>query len=413
MSQSATGFWEGNPYRRPRSPFWHIVYEDASGVVRRKSTKTKDLRLARSALAEQLNEVTKARAGHVDRFAETRNAPIDDLVKAFKAHLEAERRSARYVNGTIRQLREFITFAKVTTVTSITVPDATRFLESISNTRSMRTRDHYGGAMRSFGSWLRNTGRWDIDPFQGVRTRTPSRDRHRVFRRVSLRFEEAERLVNAAWARFDAEKHLGGQPMQRDQDPGEAVKDRQALYWLVLTTGLRAAECSALLWEDLTLDGNKLSLRLAGKFTKSGQDAFLPLQPFVVEILKDMRKRRSAGQVKRGSHPVTETDAVFRLPSKIGEIVRKDAAFAGLIPTRSATSKRLDFHALRKSCARILVEIGLHPALIQAALRHSDIRITMSVYAELGEDDLFRELPGKFPVPKMFAVEGLTGTASA
>jgi len=39
-------------------------------------------------------------------------------------------------------------------------------------------------------------------------------------------------------------------------------------------------------------------------------------------------------------------------------------------------------------------------------LRHSDIRLTMDPYGELGEDDLFRELPGKFPVPKKFVQEG-------
>jgi hypothetical protein len=35
-------------------------------------------------------------------------------------------------------------------------------------------------------------------------------------------------------------------------------------------------------------------------------------------------------------------------------------------------------------------------------LRHSDIRLTMDLYGELGDDDLFRELPGTFPVPRMF-----------
>ena len=94
---------------------------------------------------------------------------------------------------------------------------------------------------------------------------------------------------------------------------------------------------------------------------------------------------------------------MFHVPSKVAEIVRKDAAFAGLIPQRSATSRRVDFHALRKSCARILIELGVHPKVIQMTLRHSDIRLTMDLYGELGEDDLFRELPGKFPVPRIFA----------
>jgi integrase len=107
---------------------------------------------------------------------------------------------------------------------------------------------------------------------------------------------------------------------------------------------------------------------------------------------------------------VVETDLVFAVPSHIARLVRKDAAHAGLIPQRSPTSRRLDFHALRKSCARILIELGLHPKLIQQTLRHADIRLTMDLYGELGEDDLFRELPGKFPVPKMFA--GTGGNAS-
>jgi hypothetical protein len=40
--------------------------------------------------------------------------------------------------------------------------------------------------------------------------------------------------------------------------------------------------------------------------------------------------------------------------------------------------------------------------VIQQTLRHADIRLTMDLYGELGEDDLFRELPGKFPVPRLF-----------
>jgi integrase len=116
-----------------------------------------------------------------------------------------------------------------------------------------------------------------------------------------------------------------------------------------------------------------------------------------------MRARRSRAQVRRDIGPVLETDVVFRLNTKMAKIVRKDAAFAGLIPQRSATSRRVDFHCLRKSCARILIELNVHPKVIQQTLRHADIRLTMDLYGELGEDDLFRELPGKFPVPRMFA----------
>jgi len=117
-------------------------------------------------------------------------------------------------------------------------------------------------------------------------------------------------------------------------------------------------------------------------------------------------------RVRRGEGPVGEGDFVFRVADRIAKLVRKDAAYAGLIPQHGPTSRRVDFHCLRKSCARILIELGIHPKIIQQTLRHHDIRLTMDLYGELGEDDLFRELPGVFPVPKMFAGEGEGGTAT-
>ncbi len=393
-------FWVGNPYKRPNSPFWNIVYDDASGVTRRKSTGTKDLRIAREFLADMLRDVEKLKAGHVDRYSATRKAPVNDLVVAFKAHMENEQRAARYVKGTVRILRDFMTFAKVTTVGTIVFADAGRFVAEIRSKRSQKTRDHYAGALRGFGGWLKQTGRWDVDPFTGLSTRTATKDKHRVFRRVGFRFEEAERLVEAAWARFEADRARGGQPSHTDH--ADAVRDRQVLYWFALTTAFRAKECASVRWEDLTLDGPKQAVRLSGMFTKNGEDARIPLQTFVADAMREMRKRRSTAQVVRGDGPVQETDHAFHVPDKIARLVRKDAAFAGLIPQKSPTTKRVDFHALRKSCARILIELGIHPKVIQMTLRHSDIRLTMDLYGELGEDDLFRELPGKFPLPGMF-----------
>jgi integrase len=402
VKKSAENHWAGNPYRRPNSPFWSFVYRDAAGVVRRRSAKTKDLRIAREALAKQLREVELQKAGHVDRYAPTRKAPLADVLKAFQEHLIAERRTPGYAKTTVRMLRDFATFAGIGTVGAIAFGDATRFADAMRAKHSPKTRDNYAGALRSFGSWLRNTGRWDCDPFDGLATRTAKKDRDRTFKRVSFRFEEVERLVAAAWARFEAEKAHGGTPMHRGND-GDSVRDRQVLYWFAVTTGFRVRECASTRWEDLTLDGPKLAVRLGGQFCKNGNDANIPLQAFVAEALREMRKRRSAAQMRREDGPVLETDAVFEVGTQVARIVRKDAAFAGLIPQRSPTTKRVDFHCLRKSCARILIEMGVHPKFIQQVLRHSDVRLTMDLYGELDENDLFRELPGKVPVPRAFA----------
>jgi integrase len=403
VKKSPENAWRGNPYRRPGSPYWSFVFKDASGVVRRRSAKTKDLRIARERLAETLREVEQQTAGHVDRFAETRTMPLSLLVNDYKDQLESSDSAPRYVRNVVRMLRQFLPFAKVATVPGIHICDAERFVNAIRAKRSAKTRDHYASALRSFGRWLERTGRWDRDPFHGLPVKT-AKDKNRIFRRTSFRFAEAERLVEAAWARHEAESAQGGTPTQDGY--ADAVRDRQVLYWFAITTAFRANECASIRWEDLSLDDPKPSVRLAGQFTKNGDDANVPLQGFVVEALKAMRARRSAAQMRRDLGPVLETDPVFRVPSKIAEIVRKDAAYAGLIPQRSPTSKRVDFHCLRKSCARILIELNVHPKIIQQTLRHSDIRLTMDLYGELGEDDLFRELPGRFPVPQMFAETG-------
>jgi integrase len=409
VKQGPGGAWVGNPYKRPGSPYWSYVYKDASGVVRRRSAKTRDLRIAREQLAAALREVEQAKTGHVDRFAETRTMPLAQLVDDYKEQLESADSAPRHVRNVVRMLRQFLAFAKIATVPAIHVADAERFVAKVRTKRSAKTRDHYASALRSFGRWLERTGRWDRDPFHGLAVKT-AKDKNRIFRRTSFRFEEAERLVEAVWARHEAEIAQGGTPTQEGY--ADAVRDRQVLYWFALTTAFRANECASICWEDVHLDDPKPSVRLAGKFTKNGEDANVPLQAFVVEALRAMRSRRSAAQMRRDLGPVLETDLAFRVPSKIAEIVRKDAAYAGLIPQRSPTSRRVDFHCLRKSCARILIELNVHPKVIQQTLRHADIRLTMDLYGELGEDDLFRELPGKFPVPKMFAPRGDTSAGT-
>ena len=250
MKRAGRAHWTGNPYRRPNSPYWYIVFADADGVTRRRSTKTTDLRIARRTLEQTLHEVEQAKLGLVDRFARTRTLPIQQLVDDYQAMLEAKQSAPRYVTGTIRQIDEFLSFAKVRHVPQIHIADAERFLNSIRATRSAKTRDHYAGALRGFSRWLERTGLWECDVLRNLTVRTANRDKFRVFRRVSFRFAEAERLVEAAWARHLAERCLRGTPAHHDY--GEAVRDRQVLYWFVLTTAFRAKECASLRWEDLS-----------------------------------------------------------------------------------------------------------------------------------------------------------------
>ncbi|MCA8974652.1 MAG: hypothetical protein KDC98_08015 [Planctomycetes bacterium] len=53
----------------------------------------------------------------------------------------------------------------------------------------------------------------------------------------------------------------------------------------------------------------------------------------------------------------------------------------------------------------------MHPKIIQQTLRHSDIRLTMDLYGELGEDDLLPRVAGE--VPSAEDVADASGSAAS
>ena len=61
---------------------------------------------------------------------------------------------------------------------------------------------------------------------------------------------------------------------------------------------------------------------------------------------------------------------------------RRYLAKAG-IPYLDEQGRRVDFHSLRLTFGTNLVLSGAHPRVVQEMMRHSDIRITMKLYADV------------------------------
>ncbi|MCO5992867.1 tyrosine-type recombinase/integrase [Actinoallomurus rhizosphaericola] len=51
-----------------------------------------------------------------------------------------------------------------------------------------------------------------------------------------------------------------------------------------------------------------------------------------------------------------------------------------------ADVRKIPVHATRKTCASILVAMGVHPRVAMQNLRHSQISVTMNVYGEVSSD---------------------------
>src|SRR5262245_15739076 len=84
---------------------------------------------------------------------------------------------------------------------------------------------------------------------------------------------------------------------------------------------------------------------------------------------------------------------VFTVPGALVKILDRDLVLAGLarrvkargkwrIDKRDELGRSLDVHALRHTFGTLLSKGGIAPRTAQAAMRHSDIKLTMNVYTD-------------------------------
>jgi len=72
---------------------------------------------------------------------------------------------------------------------------------------------------------------------------------------------------------------------------------------------------------------------------------------------------------------------LFNVPTALDKIFRRDLKFAGLSAT-DARGRVLTPHSLRTSFCTHLSKGGVSPRIAQAAMRHSDIRLTTAIYTD-------------------------------
>jgi integrase len=168
-----------------------------------------------------------------------------------------------------------------------------------------------------------------------------------------------------------------------------------ALYVLALYLGLRRGELLGLCWQDVDLDESKLevvqtlqrvggSLRLVPPKTEDSART-TPLPPPCVEALREHKKRQFAERAD--AWPDWEDhDVVF--PSRRGTPMEPDnlrrswsaiRAEVGLGSTR--------FHDLRHTCVTLLLDLGTPPHIVREIVGHSDIEVTMTIYAHVSLED--------------------------
>jgi len=226
---------------------------------------------------------------------------------------------------------------------------------------NVRTSNMYLQAIRQFLGWAVRSGLIAEDPLRVLRPMNPEIDRRRE--RRALTADELRALLVAT----------------KTAPPYRAISGhkRAMLYRVAAETGLRLAELRALVVDDLDVaDAERASVRVRAPNAKNRREARLPVRPATAKALKEY-----VGQAL----PMARVFELFRWwPA--AAVLRDDLALAG-IAFRDDAGRVVDFHSLRVTFATNLARSRVPLQLAQRLMRHSDPRLTSSIYTVLNSDD--------------------------
>jgi integrase len=224
-------------------------------------------------------------------------------------------------------------------------------------TKAPKTLNEYLAMLSTFWTWLRKQSRVSVNPFELVE-RADTRGKDRIQRRA-LSDAESARLLQVAGK-------------------------NQLAYMLPLFAGLRRNEAKTLRWCDLVLGESGGLLRLHAAVNKNRKEQSLPLHHDLAKALQ---------QQKPANGNADDLVLVNGVPDM--DEVRTDLEKAG-IPFLDERGRRIDYHALRTTFITRLSTMKVHPRVAMELARHSDMRLTMKTYTDVGQLPL-REVMDSLP----------------
>ncbi|MFJ9761421.1 tyrosine-type recombinase/integrase [Streptomyces sp. NPDC101149] len=168
-----------------------------------------------------------------------------------------------------------------------------------------------------------------------------------------------------------------------------------AMYLLALTLGLRKGELLGLQWDALDLEKGELVVRrslqrIKGELVSAAPKTryslrTIPLPPFVVDALRDRRQQQAEERDACGAEWL-ESGHVFT--TAVGSPIDP----RNLNRHWYAARKRVGldeyrFHDLRHSFVSLLLDLGVAPHIVREIAGHSDLQVTLGVYAHASTEE--------------------------
>jgi integrase len=353
-------------------------YRDGEGVTQTIPTGCRDESAARAVLVGLEKRAELVRAGILspseDAMSISRREAISSHVSAYAASLTARGCTPRHVRSVKRRVEEVLNACHFRALKDIRRESVEKWLGGPDNAkRSARTRNTYLIGLRAFVNWAVETERMLASPL----TRIPLADEKVDRRRVPRAFTEEElvRLLDAARRRPLAEAKLFNRGWRKGTNgahlrPETIVKletlgrERALIYKTLVLTGLRLGELSAIRVCDVERD----HIVLAAKHEKNREGSVIPLRADLARDLRAWIDERRDGQL-------------FAMSANLVKVFNRDLKFAR-IPKHDERGRTACVHGLRHSFASLLSSRGVAPRVAQAAMRHSTLDLTMTVYTD-------------------------------
>lgn len=383
---------DGTRKVRVRSPIWTAKYRDANGVINEVSTGCRDKQAAQNVLNQLASRAEKVAAGvlsleEVD-IAKHQHVPLTQHILDYLESLRERGRNQDRIKTSGTYLTNDATACGFKYLRDLSATKLRKWLNS-QNEMSAATYNWHSEIWTAFGWWLcgkrlegkrpvlNGEKRLSSNPFDGFGKKDVESDRKRRARAMTS--PELARLVDAA-RRRPLEDALtvrsGANKGQQIARVSDATRDklerlgqeRALIYKSLVLTGLRANELRTLLVRDLSF-GDLPFLKLSKSNEKNRKGSTIPLR-------EDL-----ATELKRWVEGKERSDRVFNVPRGILRIMNRDLKLAN-IPKVDEDGYVVHIHALRHSFGTHLSAAGVAPRVAQAAMRHSDIKLTMNTYTD-------------------------------
>jgi len=396
------------------SPYFVAKYRDGSGVFRVEPTGCRDETAARQVLADlerraelvRSNVMTAAEAAIGDHQA----APLSKHLDGFDEHHQAKGVTKIHREDTGRYLRRLAADCAFGTLADLRREPFERWLAlRIVEGMSARTRNAYRNALVSFCNWCVETSRLALNPFDPVPKANEKADPRRQRRAMAepelvklLAVARERPLLEALTVRKGprkGERYAEVRPEVRER-LDLLGRERGLIYKTLVLTGLRKGELSSLTVAHLRLDDPVPFASLDAADEKNREGNGIALRDDLAADLRDWladKLRRLQAEALQSGAPIPARlppdTPLFDVPSQLVKILDRDLVAAGIarrvklngkwtIDKRDDRGRSLDVHALRTTFGTLLSKGGVSPRTAQAAMRHSDIKLTMGVYTD-------------------------------